>query len=51
MSLVGIEIPNIRPEIVTLKTMLSAPVFASNNDPLLVPMGLDVSGQPQAASI
>lgn len=50
-SLVGIEIPNIRPEIVTLKTMLSSPVFAGNNDPLLVPLGLDVSGQPQAASI
>ncbi len=50
-SLVGIEIPNIRPEIVTLKTMLSSPVFAGNNDPLLVPLGLDVSGQPKAASI
>ncbi len=50
-SLVGIEIPNIRPEIVTLKAMLSSPVFSGNNDPLLVPLGLDVSGQPQAASI
>jgi len=50
-SLVGIEIPNKRPEIVTEKTMLSSPVFASNNDPLLVPLGLDVSGQPVAASI
>lgn len=50
-SLVGIEIPNIRPEIVTLKAMLSSPVFSGNNDPLLVPLGLDVSGQPRAASI
>jgi S-DNA-T family DNA segregation ATPase FtsK/SpoIIIE len=50
-SLVGIEIPNIRPEIVTLKTMLSSQAFAGNSDPLLVPLGLDVSGQPQAASI
>ncbi len=50
-SLVGIEIPNIRPEIVALKKMLTSPVFAGNNDPLLVPLGLDVSGQPQAASI
>ncbi len=50
-SLVGIEIPNKRPEIVTEKTMLSSSVFLSNNDPLLVPMGLDVSGQPVAASI
>jgi len=50
-SMVGIEIPNIRPEIVTEKHLLSSPVFTSNNDPLLVPLGLDVSGQPVAASI
>lgn len=50
-SLVGIEIPNKKPEIVTLKRMLSSPAFTNNNDPLAVPMGLDVSGQPQAASI
>lgn len=50
-SLVGIELPNMRPEIVTLKQMLGSPLFASNPDPLLVPMGLDVSGEPIAASI
>ena len=50
-ALVGIEIPNRRPEIVTLKKILSSPIFTENNDPLLVPLGLDVSGQPQAASI
>ncbi|MGB9707491.1 MAG: DNA translocase FtsK, partial [Microgenomates group bacterium] len=50
-SLVGIEIPNIRPEIVTLKSLLSTTLFLENNDPLLVPLGLDVSGKPQAASI
>ncbi len=50
-SLVGIEIPNIRPEIVTLKNLLSTSLFLENNDPLLVPLGLDVSGKPQAASI
>lgn len=50
-SLVGIEIPNKRPEIVSLKRMLSSPAFANTTDPLLVPMGLDVSGQPQATSI
>ncbi len=50
-SLVGIEIPNIRPEIVTLKQMLSSPIFTSNPDPLLVPMGLDVAGAPIAATI
>ena len=50
-SLVGIEIPNRKPEIVTLKKLLSSPLFTDNLDPLLVPLGLDVSGQPQATSI
>jgi len=50
-SMVGIEIPNKRPEIVTEKHLLSSPVFTSNNDPLLVPLGLDVSGTPITASI
>ena len=50
-SLVGIEIPNNRPQIVTLKSLLSDPVFTKNSDPLLVPLGLDVSGKPQATSI
>lgn len=50
-SLVGIEIPNRSPTLVTLKKMLLSPLFANNTDPLLIPLGLDVSGQPQAASI
>ncbi len=50
-SLVGIEIPNKRPEVVTLKRLLNSPAFENSTDPLLVPLGLDVSGQPQAASI
>jgi len=49
-SLVGIEIPNKRPEIVTLKRLFMAPIF-KNPDPLMVPLGLDVSGEPQASSI
>lgn len=50
-SMVGIEIPNIKPEIVTLKKLLADPVMTANNDPLLVPLGLDVSGKPQSTSI
>jgi len=50
-AMVGIEIPNIRPEIVTLKHLLSSPLFKDNTDPLLVPLGLDVSGNPVAATI
>lgn len=50
-SLVGIEIPNKKPELVTLRRLFSSPVFANNNDPLLVPLGLDVSGNAQATCI
>jgi S-DNA-T family DNA segregation ATPase FtsK/SpoIIIE len=50
-SLVGIEIPNIVPEVVSLKQLLTLPLFVENNDPLLVPLGLDVSGKAQAYSI
>lgn len=50
-SMVGIEIPNIRAEIVTLKQILASEQFTNSTDPLLVPMGLDVSGQMQAATI
>ncbi|MCA9371347.1 type IV secretion system DNA-binding domain-containing protein [Candidatus Woesebacteria bacterium] len=49
-SLVGIEIPNKKPEIVTLKNLIESKVL-SGNDPLLVPLGLDVAGMPRSASI
>lgn len=51
-SLVGVEIPNIRSQMVTLKQMLqSQDAFGNINDPLTVPLGLDVSGRPLSASI
>lgn len=50
-SLVGIEIPNKKPQIVTLKTILESSLLAEKEDPLLVPLGLDVSGAPIVASI
>jgi S-DNA-T family DNA segregation ATPase FtsK/SpoIIIE len=50
-SFVGIEIPNLRPQIITLKNLLSQLIFTNNSDPLLVPLGLDVAGNAQAASI
>lgn len=43
---VGIEVPNIRPEMVTLRKMLMSPVFNDRSKLLLVPMGIDVSGSP-----
>lgn len=50
-SLVGVEIPNITSQMVTLKQMLQSQGFQNNTDPLLVPLGLDVSGKPITSSI
>lgn len=50
-SLVGIEIPNKKPELVTLKRMLSSTIFLDNPSILFVPLGLDVSGNPQAVNL
>lgn len=50
-SLVGIEIPNKKPQIVTLKTLLESALLSEKDDPLLVPLGLDVGGAPMVASI
>ena len=50
-ALVGIEIPNVRAQIVTLKSLLEDDIFTKNSDPLLMPLGLDVSGRPVATSI
>lgn len=50
-AMVGIEIPNVRSQIVTLKSLLEHDVFTKNSDPLLMPLGLDVSGNPIATSI
>lgn len=50
-AMVGIEIPNVRSQIVTLKSLLEDDVFTKNSDPLLMPLGLDVSGRPIATSI
>ena len=50
-AMVGIEIPNRRSEIVPLKKMLSSEIMTSNQHPLVVPLGLDVSGKPQVVNI
>ncbi|OGY21308.1 MAG: hypothetical protein A2126_02385 [Candidatus Woykebacteria bacterium GWB1_45_5] len=45
-SLVGIEVPNITPEIVPLKTILPSPAMQKAKSKLSLALGLDVSGQP-----
>ncbi len=48
---VGIEVPNTRSDLVTLRTVLEAPEFAQIKSPLAVALGRDVAGQPVAADL
>ena len=50
-SQVGIEIPNISPEIVSLKNILSNDQMRSSKSKLTVGLGLDVSGSPVITDI
>jgi len=50
-SLVGIEVPNIKPQVVPLRQMLSGPQFGDRTKLLQVPMGLDVAGLSQSIEI
>lgn len=50
-SLVGIEIPNVSPEIVNLKDILSADVMRSNKSKIAVGLGLDVAGSAVVADV
>lgn len=50
-SLIGIEIPNISPEIVALKNTLSNDLMRSSKSKLAISLGLDVSGNPVVADI
>lgn len=43
-SLVGIEIPNISPDVVSLKSVLSSELMRSNKSKTIIGLGLDVSG-------
>lgn len=50
-SLVGIEAPNIRPEIVSLRSILSSTVVKKAKSKLTLAFGLDVSGNPVVDSL
>ncbi|MEK9146649.1 MAG: DNA translocase FtsK [Patescibacteria group bacterium] len=50
-SLVGIEIPNISPEIVNLKGILSDDAMHANKSKLAIGLGLDVSGNTVTTDI
>lgn len=49
--LVGIEIPNHRPEMVPLKSMITATAMKKSKRKTLIGLGLDVSGEPIIADI
>lgn len=50
-SLVGVEVPNRRPEIVSLRQMLVSEDMKGMKSKLAVSLGLDVSGRPIVANI
>lgn len=50
-ALVGIELPNRSPETVILKRILTSEAMKDRRKKLLVPLGLDVSGEPKVADI
>lgn len=50
-SLVGIEVPNYSPSMVTLKSMLTSTVMENARSKLTVGLGHDVAGQPVVADI
>ena len=50
-SLVGIEIPNISPAIVTLRDLLSVESMRTQKSKLAIGLGLDVSGNPIVSDI
>jgi S-DNA-T family DNA segregation ATPase FtsK/SpoIIIE len=50
-NLIGIEIPNVSLEVVTLRTMLASSVMQKAKSKLTVALGLDVSGNPIVVDI
>lgn len=50
-SLVGVEVPNKSPAVVSLKEMLASKPMKQEDSNIAVPLGLDVSGDPQIANI
>ncbi len=50
-SLVGVEVPNKPPAVVSLKEMLVSKPMKQMDSKVAVPLGLDVSGDPQVADI
>ena len=50
-SMVGIEVPNDKISLVSLRAVMESEVFQAMDSPLKMALGQDVSGQPVAASL
>ena len=50
-SVVGIEVPNAAPDLVTLKSVLLSPLSQRANHPLTVGLGRDITGQAVIANL
>ncbi|MDD5693309.1 MAG: DNA translocase FtsK 4TM domain-containing protein [Patescibacteria group bacterium] len=50
-SLVGIEVPNKKPQIVRMRNIIESETFKNRKSSLSVILGLDVAGHPQIADI
>ncbi len=50
-SVIGLEIPNRRREIVYLREVLEAPVYAQSAAPLTLALGMDIGGNPVVANL
>lgn len=50
-SMVGVEIPNISPEFVTLRTMMMSDAMKKSKSKMTVALGLNVSGEPMVLDI
>jgi len=46
-SAIGVEVPNTKRQLVTLGDILTSDTAAADHDPMLVALGMDVSGAPQ----
>ncbi len=46
-SAIGVEVPNTKRQLVTLGDILTSDAAAADHDPMLVALGMDVSGAPQ----
>lgn len=50
-NVIGIEVPNKKPNIVYLRSMLESPEYLANKKPLSFPIGVNVEGEPIIANL